>query len=243
MGIRCCRNSFRGAPWTAAVYRRWVLSLYFILSASWVFGSEIDRLLVAVNGDVITEGDLSLARSLNEVILYDQSAQPNSRDNEIDRLVNLELMRQELKSFSMTQEDESRVEARLQSLRDVYAGKGGFPLLLQKLGLQESELMAYLRLQSAIMKFVDFRFRPFIKVSDEEIKAYYEERLAAQLEKAKLPLPALTQVSGWINEILKEEKINAALEQWIKEIKRNSRIEYFNAVGDFTISQLESPDK
>jgi hypothetical protein len=242
MSIRNYRNSLRCVAGTQAVCLGWVLIICFILSAPWVFGSEIDRLLVAVNGDVITEGDLSLARSLNEVLLYDQSAQPNSRDNEIDRLVHLELMRQELKNFSMTQEDESRVDARLQSLRDVYAGKGGLPLLLQKLGLQESELMAYLQLQSAIMKFVDFRFRPFIKVSDEEIKAYYEERLAAQLEKAKLPLPALTQVSSRIDGILKEEKINAALEQWIKEIKRNSRIEYFNAPGDFTSSQMESPN-
>jgi hypothetical protein len=243
MSIRNYRNLLRGVAGTDASCLARVLAICFILSAPHVFGSEIDRLLVAVNGNVITEGDLSLARSLNEVILYDQSAQPNSRDNEIDRIVNLELMRQELQSFSMTQEDESRVEARLQSLRDVYEGKGGLPLLLQKLGLQESELMAYLRLQSAIMKFVDFRFRPFIKVSDKEIRTYYTERLAAQLEKAKLPLPALTQVSGRIEEILKEEKINAALEQWIKEIRRNSRIEYFNAVGDFAISRIESPNK
>jgi hypothetical protein len=152
-------------------------------------------------------------------------------------------MRQELKSYSMTQEDESKVETRLQSLRDVYAGRGGLPLLLQKLGLQESELIAYLRLQSSIMKFVDFRFRPFIKVSDEEIRAYYEGRLAPQLQKAKLTLPALTQVSGRIEEILREEKINAALEQWLKEIRRTSRIEYFNAVGEFTISRIESPNK
>jgi hypothetical protein len=220
-----------------------LLFLYFLFEAPCVLGSEIDRLLVAVNGKVITEGDLSLARSLNEVILYDQSAKVESRAGEINRLIDLELMRQELQNFSMAQEDESGFEARLQSLRDVYAGKGGLSIFLNKLGLQESELVAYLRLQSSIMKFVNFRFRPFVKVSKEEIKAYYDKRLTAQLREANLSLPPLAQVTGRIEEVLKEEKVNAALEQWITEIRRNSQIEYFNNNADFNPSVTESPDK
>jgi hypothetical protein len=236
-------NLFRCEYRKAAACLPWVLFICVVLSASCVFGSEIDRLIVAVNGKVITEGDLSLLHNLNAVILYDTSDQPVSRDKEIDKLVDLELMHQELKSFSMTREDESRVETHLQSLRDVYAGKGGLPQLLQKLGLQESELHAYLQFESSMIRFVDFRFRPFVKVSEEEIKAYYEGRLAEQLQKAKLPLPARAQISGRIEEILREEKINAVLDQWIKEIRRNSRIEYFNGAGDFTTSRMGNSDK
>jgi hypothetical protein len=243
MDIRYSFDLF-GSMWLRGVAcgRGWLL-ICFLITAPFVFGGEIDRLLVAVNGNIITEGDLSLARSLNEVVLLHQNAHSSSRENEIDRLIDLELMRQELQSFSMTQEDETRVEARLQALRDRYAGKGGLAFFLQKLGLQESELIAYLRLQSSIMKFVDFRFRPFAKVSKEEIKEYYDGRLAAQLKESNLPLPPLGQVSGRIEEVLKEEKVNASLEQWIKEIRQNSRIEYFTGNGDFTFSGMESSNK
>jgi hypothetical protein len=103
---------------------------------------------------------------------------------------------------------------------------------MKRLGLQESELVSYLRLESSIMRFVDFRFRPFAGVTEEEIKDYYESRLTHQLEKAKLPLPPLPQVSIRIEEILREEKINAVLDQWIKEIRRISRIEYFTGDPD-----------
>lgn len=208
------------------------LWIFFVLTARFVPGVEIDQLLAAVNGKVITQGDLDLWRSLNAVVSYDKSTAPASQENEIDRLVDQELMRQELKNFSISQEDETKVQARLQSLRDAYAEKEGLPLLLQQLGLQESELISYLQLESSIMKFVDFRFRPFVRVSEDEIKAYYENRLALQLEKAKIVLPPLAEVSTRIEEILVEEKVNTALEQWIKEIRQNSRIEYFDAAHD-----------
>jgi peptidyl-prolyl cis-trans isomerase SurA len=192
-----------------------------------VRGETIDRLIVAVNGKVITEGDLDLARKLNSVVLPDIDAKPRSRKEEIDRLIDLELMRQELKNFSLTQEDETKIAARMQSLQAAYAEKGGLPVLLRNLGLQETELLSYVRLESSILRFVDFRFRPFVNVTEVEIKDYYETRLIPQLRESKLAVPELAQVSAKIEEILKEEKINGALEQWISTIKRNARIEYF----------------
>lgn len=198
-------------------------------SVGFAYGAEIDRLLVAVNGRVITEGDLELARNLNAILFNDRSFATVSREDEIDRLIDLELMRQELKNFSLAQEDEGRIEARMESLREAYADKGGLPLLLRRLGLQESELADYVKLESSIMKFVNFRFRPFAVVSEQEIENYYRTRLTPQLRESRIPLPELQQVSGKIEGILREEKINGLLEQWIKEIRRTSRIEYFES--------------
>jgi parvulin-like peptidyl-prolyl isomerase len=211
------------------IVRRWFLPamMAVMLWTAPIWGEEIDRLIVSVNGTVITEGDLDLAAKLNELILYGKSAAPRSRTEEINRLIDLELLRQELTNFSLTQEDESKVEERMQSLRDIHADQGGLSALLARLGLQESELRSYLRLESFILKFVDFRFRPFSVVSVEEIKAYYEGKLAAQLKKAQVALPSLPQVSARIEEILKEDKMNASLDQWIGDIRRHSRIEYF----------------
>jgi hypothetical protein len=203
--------------------------LFFVFGSVLGCGEEVDRLIAAINGKVITDGDLDLARSLNAILASGNSSGTGSRDQEINRLIDLELMRQELNNFSMAQEDETKVQARMASLRETYAGKGGIPALLQRLGLQESELISYLRLESSILAFVNFRFRPFANISGEEIKAYYDGRLAAQFRKSGIELPPLTQVAGKIEEILREEKINSMLDQWIKEIRRNSRIDYFEA--------------
>jgi hypothetical protein len=195
----------------------------FSLSAA---AEEIDRLVAAVNGVVITEGDLDLARNLNAILFPESTAASTSREEEIERQIDQELMRQELKNFDIA-EEESRVNARMQSLRDAYAPKGGLVELLRRTGMQESELLSYIRLEISILRFVDFRFRPFIGISPEEIQAYYNDRLTPQLREAGVALPPLEQVSEKIRSILREEKINDVLDQWIKEIRRNSRIEYF----------------
>ncbi len=192
-------------------------------------GTEIDRLIVAVNGAVITEGDLILAQSLNAIMPDGKSAVAGSRSEEIERLIDRELMRQELKNFGMAGAEESRTEARLQSMRNAYASKGGLSALLRQTGLLESELISYIRLDSALWKFVDFRFRPFAGVSGEEIRTYYEKKLIPQLRESKIEPPSLDQVSAKIEVILREEKINAILDRWIQEIRRSSRIEYFDA--------------
>ena len=190
-------------------------------------GEEIDHLIAAVNRSVITEGDLELANAMNAIIANDLKPFPRSRSESIDQLIDLELMRQELNNFSLSSEDESRIEERIKSLRQANSSKGSLESLLSRLGVHEAELRSYLRLESSILKFVDFRFRPFASVSAEEIQRYYGETLTPQLQKAKIEIPSLAEVSAKIEAILQEEKINVSLEKWIEDIRRNSRIEYF----------------
>jgi hypothetical protein len=206
-----------------------VVCLAFLLLAntSPVCAVEIDHLIAAVNRNIITEGDLQLADAMNAIVGNDSASSQRSRSEAIARLIDLELMRQELNNFSLSSEDETRIEERIQSLRKANSSKGGLENLLARFGLHESELRSYLRLELSILKFVEFRFRPFATVSNEEIQRYYQETLTPQLQKSKLKIPSLKEVSGKIEEILKEEKINAALEKWIEDIRRNSRIEYF----------------
>jgi peptidyl-prolyl cis-trans isomerase SurA len=200
----------------------------FVFMSGITCGAEMDRLIAAVNGVVITEGDLNLARSLKGILSNGGNIEGGTRNEEIERLIDQELMRQELKNFSMTEVEGSSIEARIQSLREAYATRGGLAALLQRTGLQESELKSYIRLEFSILKFVDFRFRPFVGVSEADIRDYYEKRLAPQLQESKIDLPKLDQISAKIEVVLREEKINAVLDQWMKEIRRSSRIEYFN---------------
>jgi hypothetical protein len=202
--------------------------LFLVSRSGFVHGSEIDRLIAAVNGVAITEGDLNLARSLNAILSHGRNAAVASRSDEIEKLIDQELMRQELKNFDLTEVEESKIKARLRSLHDAFAPKGGLSALLQQTGLLESELISYIKLEASILKFVDFRFRPFVSVSEADIRAYYEQRLTPQLKESKIETPPLDQISAKIEMILREEKINAVLDQWMKEIRRSSRIEYFN---------------
>ena len=160
---------------------------------------EIDRLLAAVNGKVITEGDLNISRSLNSLILLGRSEASAAKAQELSRLIDLELVRQEMESFPFGQADQSSiqsgVERQMSALKTVYAEIGGLPALLRRLGLQEDELVSYLSLRIRMVRFMDLRFRPFVT--------------GAQGDDV-------------------ETKVNAAMDQWIQNIRSHSHVELFD---------------
>jgi hypothetical protein len=221
----------------------WILLLALILSALNLSGEEIDRLLVAVNGSVITEGDLYIARKLNPLIFSISGTGAVSREAEIDRLIDLELIRQELQNFSLDSDDESSLDAKTKEWRDRMT-KAGIDLhSIERLGIQESELNSYLKLRISILEFVDFRFGPFAAVSESEIKAYYDDTYSPQLRESGLETPPLSQVSDKIEEILKDKKINEALDQWLLEARSNAQIEYFDGDSPAIADSADLPER
>jgi hypothetical protein len=209
-----------------------ILSALFAASVAspWLCGAEeIDRLIASVNGKVVTEMDLDFSRRLNSLLAFGKDTGSRERQQEIGRLIDLELIRQELQNFPMSREDESTITKGMDDLRKGYEKvPGGLEAVSSQFRLSEEEIRAYLRLQSSIMRFVSFRFTPFVSVPQPEKEKYYREVLVPQLERAHASVPPLSQVEDRIESILRQEKANDALEQWIGELHGHARIEYFS---------------
>lgn len=205
--------------------------VFWLTGTGLLSGEEIDRLLAAVNGRVITEGDLKMALSLNAVLTLGKGVAGPSRQEALDRLINLELTRQELENFPVEQGDQSKiqasVQARIGALKSAYAEIGGLPTILRQLGLQEDELFSYVRLQALADRFIDMRFGPFVSISAAEVEAYYRETLAPPLARSGSALPTLDEVAPKIKEILTKDKATAAYVEWVDNIRSHSRIEIF----------------
>jgi hypothetical protein len=208
-----------------------------------LLAQEIDRLLAAVNGRVITEWDFKMARILNALLEKGRSLPEQSRREELDRLIDRELLRQELENFAVEQGDQSRIQAGVQEtvddLKQAYAEIGGLSILLRRLGLAEDELVDYVRLQIRIVRFTRLRFAPFVPAaSDLEVDDYYKTKLLPRLQHEGAAVPPLSEVSSAIREILREEKINSSLDGWILNIRSHSRIEFY---GDASLSPGKEP--
>ena len=120
----------------------------------------------------------------------------------------------------------------MQELRQEYAASGGLSAVLRRHGLEEEELEASIRMQISILRFVDLRFRPFAGVSTEEMEAYYQQKLIPQLQASRSVVPPFEDLANKIKEVLREEKVTFALEQWLKEAKQRSNIEFFTSSQD-----------
>ena len=187
---------------------------------------EIDRLLAAVNGKVITDGDLRLARNLNALVGFGRTAS-GSRAEEIDSMINRELLRQELEHFPLQPEDRNRADQRLEELKQGYAEIGGITYVLRGLGLQETEIESYLALQVAMMRFIDLRFRPFVGVTPAEIEEYYRVQLVPKLSGSGSPVPPQEEVSKQIEGLLMDGKVGRMMDDWIQNLRQHSGIEFF----------------
>jgi len=142
-------------------------------------------------------------------------------------LIELALLRQELGNFRIGESEEDAATGRLAELRKTYAEIGGLAFLLERLGLSEDELKEYLVLQSRILRLISMRFRPFVNVTDEEINSYYSVKLVPELRRRGAPVPELDQVSDKIREILTEQEVNAAMEEWLRNMRQAAKIEFF----------------
>lgn len=197
-------------------------------SSGFCAAEEIDRLLAAVNGKVITEGDLRVARNLNALVGFGRTAPPGSSSEEIDRMINRELLRQELEHFPLQPEDRTRADQRLEELRKGYAEIGGITYVLRGLGLQETEIETYLALQVAMARFIDLRFRPFVSVTPAEIEEYYRTQLEPQLRMAGSRIPPLEEVSRQIEGLLMDGKVGRMMDDWIRILRQHSETELFD---------------
>ncbi len=210
--------------------RHWVFLLLVIFQNGICDGhaQEIDRLLAAVNGKVITALDLQTARTLNAVLELGRNAQPQSEREELDKLIQQELIRQEMENYPIPEAlVDERANGKFNELRSEYAEIGGLPVLLRQLGLEESELRDKLRTIVLAEMFVTLRFGPFVTVSQAEVESYYRNRLLPDLKASGIAVPPLAEVAPKIEALLKEPKKTEAWLQWLENIRKNSRIEYF----------------
>jgi len=191
----------------------------------------VDRVAVIVGKRVVKssdiEWDLRVGQFLNNQPLDLSGA---SRRKAAERLIDQELMRQEILNGAYAQPAEADVNAYLQSLiRDRFKGSPTqFRASLSRYGLSEEKLRRRLQWQLTVLGFIDQRFRPGVLITDEDVNQYYQQH-RAELLKASPANSSLEALEPKIRETLTGERINQMFEEWLRETRKNTRVEYREA--------------
>jgi hypothetical protein len=125
-----------------------------------------------------------------------------------ERLMLVEAAR--LPQAEVSREDEDRALALLVDTRPTLRAE-----------VPEPDLRRLLRRQLAILKYVEFRFRPQVRVSDEEVRRAWEE------EQAGRPAgPALEDEQEAIRGRLERRALDERIEAWVKELRARADVRY-----------------
>ncbi len=210
--------------------RRLALVTLSIAAAS--AGEVIDCIAVSVGRNVITRSAIQeqarIAAFLNREPA-DLSATNLRRTAE--RLVDVVLIRREMEISRYAASPAVEVEKILEGLR---AGRAAvkpedFAQALTAYHTDEAALRRHLALQTATMRFVELRFRPGSSVSDAEIDVFYRDNFATEFVRQNpgKAAPDLDDVRDRIEASLLEQRVDQAMEQWLKEARSQVRITYF----------------
>jgi peptidyl-prolyl cis-trans isomerase SurA len=194
-------------------------------------GTELDRVIAVVNGDVILDSDVDEERRFEEIQPYRTMA-TFTRERAIERLIDRALI---LQQAALEPEDavpDKDLDAQLLTLRkDIPACKqyhcetdAGWKKYVEDHGFTVEEFRDRWRKRMELLKFIEVRFRNGITVSEEQIKDYYEKTMLPEYAKRNVTPPKLETISNRIEEVLLQQEVGALLEVWLKSLRAQGSV-------------------
>jgi len=206
-----------------------VLAVLLTLSLPAVRAEVIDRIVATVNGHVILQSDWDEALRYEALLNGGKLSDFNDDERRavLDRLIDQELLGEQMKAAYFQHASESEAAARVAEARKQYpeaTTDEGWQSVLARFGLTEKNVAAHVQQQIDLMRLVDARLRPAVQIDSKTIEAYYREKFVPQLKQSGMSNVALADVSGRIRELLTQEKVNELLVSWLQTLRSESRV-------------------
>ena len=209
-----------------------------VLPVAWA-GQVFDRIVATVNGHIILQSDWDEAMCYEALLNGHPLNQFTDDDRRavLDRLIDQELLAEQMKSASFEHASQSEVAARVSAARKYYpdaAKDEGWKLVLSRFGLPEKDLLAHVQQQIDLMRLVDAHLRPAVQIDSKTIEAYYREKFVPQLKPSVAPEAPPAEVAAKIRELLTEEKVNELMVSWLQSLRSDSKVSVpgTSGVGD-----------
>jgi hypothetical protein len=188
--------------------------LLFLMLACSIDAVVIDRIAVIVGKHVIKlsdiDRDLRVTSFLNNTPI---SETPEAKRKAADRLVDQQIIREELATGGYSRAKESDADAMVRRMLPRRLAT------LPRYRLTEDQLRAQLLWQLTVLSFIDQRFRPGVLVTDEDVKTYYDQH--PELHKSSFEAAA-----PQIRKTLEGEQVNQQFEAWLDAARKSTRVEF-----------------
>jgi len=192
----------------------------------------IDRIAVTVGDRVITDSEIVREIRLTAFLNGEPvDFGPESKRKTADRLVEQRLIQIENDVSLYPAPASEAVDEMLKRQQGRFASPALYQADLRRFGISEEELKAHLRRQLITLRFLELRFRPGIQVTDEEMVAYFAQRLTPELKKTHPGVEfSLSDYREQVEQALIDERVDKASDAWLKEARNHTRIQFRAAV-------------
>ena len=214
------------------MHRAVILGLLLLTVRVLHAGEVLDGIAATVNGHVILLSDWQ------EEVRYEcfvagrtlQEVTPQDRKGALDRLIDQELLREQIGTADFKSVTPEEVEKQLGGLRNDYVRDHGaqpWSAALVTYHLTEADIKNHIALELSQLRLVDAHLRPSIQVDAAAIESYYKDHLAPQAAGGQQT--SLQQATPKIRELLTQEKMNELLSSWLESLHSQAQIRMFGS--------------
>ena len=195
----------------------------------------VDKMVATVNAgvrtDLITYSDLVWQLALQPSTVLDN---PSSEDlnRALRLLIDQRLILQEAEKIPTIVPTTKEVSDARDDLARNFPSPLEFQQRLQRVGLTSEKLNEIVEQRLKMEKYLDFRFRNFVVISQKEIADYYRDVYTARVQ-ARFPgriVPPLEQVRAEIEKTLMEAKIESDTYTFLDNARERAEIVMLNPV-------------
>ena len=217
-----------------------LLTAYCLLPTVLRGQEVVDKMVATVNADGATEcGGVCLITYSD--LLWQLSLQPdtpldNPTSADLNRALRLvidqRLILQEAEKLPSIAPTAEEIKARRDELVKFFGSLQALQQRMQRVGLTAEKLDEILDQRLKIEKYLDFRFRNFVVITQQEIADYYRDVYVPRL-RARAPgqiVPTLEEARDEIERTLQESKIETDTDAFLDNARERAEIVTLNPV-------------
>lgn len=195
-------------------------------------GTPLDRVVAIVNGDIILDSDVDEERRFADFDPYREQTAVFSRERAIERLINRDLIQQQIKLQPEDQIPDADVTKQIEQLRKTIPAcqryhcetKEGWDRFLSDHGFTEAAFFARWKLRMQMLQFISERFQTGIRITPEQIRSYYENTMLPEYARQNAKPPKLEAISSQVEEVLLQQQVSNLLTDWLKSLRAQGSI-------------------
>lgn len=195
-------------------------------------GEMVDRIVAIVNGEVVLDSDVNEEKRFEAIQPYPNTAGEPTRDQEIERLINRNLILQQAKIQTEINVSDEDVDKEIAGLRKTLPAckqfdcesDAGWNRFLASHGFGSTEFQHRWHQRMEVLAFINARFGAGASVSGAQVREFYQNTMLPQYAKAHVKAASLTSVEGRIRDILQQQQVSNLLRDWLQSLRAQGSI-------------------
>lgn len=191
--------------------------LAVLLAATDAYAERVDRVVAAVNNDVITLSGLRQAVAYNTVAHGKEGGRRLAVET-LEGLINRMLLLQEAYRLRYAEVSAEEAAAEADRLRGRFGSDDAYQAFRSRVGMTEEELRRMLEERLVVERFVERKIEMYARVSREDVQAYYEEHRETFAGRS------FNEVRQEIETLLSGQMAAQQLDRYVDELRARATI-------------------